>query len=63
MDKITVFIILSLALTFVFGFFLFRIFDKIEHKLLSNYDKKTKVIIHSILFLLVFWGLKWAGTH
>lgn len=62
MDKITVFIVSGLALTFVLGAFLFRVLDKIEHKFLSKYDKKTKVIIHSILFLLVFWGLKWAGS-
>jgi hypothetical protein len=31
-------------------------------KLLSKFDKKTKLIIHGVLFLMIFWGLKWGAT-
>ncbi|EDR6860373.1 hypothetical protein OFC87_23715 [Escherichia coli] len=42
-------------------FFLFRFFNIAENKLMGHLDKKSKTIINGLIFLVLFWGLKWLG--
>ncbi|WP_085446071.1 hypothetical protein [Escherichia coli] len=43
-------------------FLLIKLSNKLERKLLGKYDKKTQLIIKSVIFLCFIWGLKWAGS-
>lgn len=57
----TIFVIAFLYILFIF--FFFKFLNRTEKKLLGKYDKKTQAIIQGVIFLCIFWGLKWAGTH
>lgn len=61
MFKTTILLIFVFTFIFYLGYLLFRLFDKTEKKLLSKFDKKTKLIIHGVLFIMIFWGLKWGA--
>lgn len=57
----TIFVIAFLYVLFIW--FFFKFLNRTEKKLLEKYDKKTQFIIHGVIFLCIFWGLKWAGAH
>lgn len=58
-----VFFIISIGFIIVGAayFSLFRFFNFAENKLIGHLDKKSKTIIHGLIVLILFWGLKWIG--
>lgn len=57
------FLILGFCLVGFFGYLLFKLFDRLEEKMIGKYSKKTKLIIHGVLFLVILWGLRFAAGN